>query len=44
MNYRSKTKHIYKKHKIEKWLDDGFTEEIISRLKLHFAEKDLSVC
>jgi DNA repair photolyase len=44
MNYRSKTQHIYKKHKMEKWLDEGFTEKVISKLQLHFVEKDLSVC
>lgn len=44
MNYRSKTQLIYKKHKMGKWLDDDFTEEVISRLKQHFAGKDLSVC
>ena len=44
MNYVSKTNWVYKKHKIEKWLDEDFIENIIFRLKKNLAEKDVSVC
>jgi len=44
MNYINKTLNLYKKHKIEQWLDDDFTENIISRLKKSLAGKDISIC
>ena len=44
MNYTGKTRSLYKKHKIEKWLDPGFTGTIISRLRKGLSSKDLSVC
>ena len=33
MNYASKTVNIYRQLKLERWLDDGFIENIIYRLK-----------
>ena len=44
MNYTNKTKGLYKKHKIEKWLDEEFTEKVISRLIKSFKGKDIEVC
>jgi len=44
MNYIAKTKLIYKKNNIKKWLDEDFIEEIISRLKKNFRGKDVEVC
>lgn len=44
MNYVSKTTSLYKKYKIEKWLDDGFIDEIIRRLSESFEGINLSVC
>jgi DNA repair photolyase len=44
MNYESKVKWLYKKHQIEKWLDEEFIEEIVLRLKKSFSDKDVNVC
>ncbi|MEN8261948.1 MAG: radical SAM protein [Nitrospirota bacterium] len=44
MNYTNKTKGLYKKYKIEEWLDEGFTEKVISRLVKSFKGKDIEVC
>jgi DNA repair photolyase len=44
MNYANKTKVLYKKHKIEKWLDEEFTEKVISRLTKSFKDKDVELC
>jgi DNA repair photolyase len=44
MNYTNKTKMLYRKHKIEKWLDEEFTEKIISRLIKSFKGKEIEVC
>lgn len=44
MNYESKVKWLYKKHRIEKWLDKEFIGEIISRLMKGFSGKDVDVC
>lgn len=44
MNYAGKTKHIYRKQKIEKWIDEEFIEKIILRLKKDLAKKDVSIC
>lgn len=44
MNYASKTVKIYRQLKLERWLDDGFIENIIYRLKKGFAKKTVSIC
>ena len=44
MNYTNKTKGLYKKYKIEKWLDEEFIEKAISRLVKVFKGKDIEVC
>ncbi len=44
MNYTSKTLDIYKRLDITKWLDRGFTGDIVRRLKDGFADKPVSVC
>jgi len=43
MNYVSKTELLYKKNKLEKWLEAGFIDEIISRLRKTLSTKDISV-
>lgn len=43
MNYVSKTEWLYKKHRLEKWLDTDFINEIISRLKKNLSVNDVSV-
>lgn len=44
MNYASKTVNLYRRLKLEKWLDDGFIEKIIQRLKKGFVGKEMKVC
>jgi DNA repair photolyase len=44
MNYTNKTKMLYRRHKIEKWLDEEFNERVISRLIKSFKGKDIEVC
>ena len=44
MNYVSKTRTIYKKRNLDRWLDGPFLEGIIQRLKKGFAGKDVNVC
>lgn len=39
MNYISKTTNIYRQMNLTRWLDRGFTEDIIQRLKSGFARK-----
>ncbi|MBI4681666.1 MAG: radical SAM protein [Nitrospirae bacterium] len=43
MNYINKTTWLYKKNKLGKWLEEGFTDNIISRLKKSLSSKDISV-
>lgn len=43
MNYVSKTEWLYKKHKLEQWLDAGFINDIISRLRNSLSANDVSV-
>ncbi|RJR14743.1 MAG: radical SAM protein [Nitrospiraceae bacterium] len=43
MNYVSKTAWLYKKHRLEKWLDRGFIDDIISRLRAGLLHKNISV-
>jgi DNA repair photolyase len=44
MNYINKTKWVYKKYRVEKWLDEGFSDEIIERLMKSFKGRDVDVC
>ncbi|MEF9475431.1 MAG: radical SAM protein [Candidatus Mariimomonas ferrooxydans] len=44
MNYITKVKWLYKKYDLEKWLDEGFIDEIIARLRKSFVGKDVEVC
>ena len=44
MNYTSKTLKIYKRMNLNKWLEDGFIENIIQRLENGFAGKSVSIC
>ncbi|GAB4536978.1 MAG: radical SAM protein [Thermodesulfovibrionia bacterium] len=44
MNYHEKVKWIYKRYKIEQWLDDDFINGIIKRLESLFDEKEVEVC
>jgi DNA repair photolyase len=43
MNYTNKTKWLYRKYKIEKWLDIKYIERVTSRLEHKLASKDISV-
>ncbi len=44
MNYSSKTRKIYESGKLKQWLDYDFVDEIIRRLEMGFAGKDVSTC
>ena len=44
MNYSHKVKWIYEKYHMEKWLDEGFTNDIILRLRNSFSGKEVEVC
>lgn len=44
MNYSEKVRWLYKKYKIEKWLDDDFINGIIRRLQNAFDKKEVEVC
>lgn len=44
MNYESKVQWLYKKHRVEKWLNEEFTEEIISRLMKSFPDREVEIC
>lgn len=44
MNYVNKTKRLYKKYGIEKWLDESAVDEIISRLHKNLGSKGIEVC
>jgi len=44
INYINKVKWLYEKYNIEKWLDEKFTNEIISRLRKSFSGTDVEVC
>lgn len=43
MNYINKTKILYRKYKLDKWLDRSFTDKAISRLLRKLSNKDISV-
>jgi DNA repair photolyase len=44
MNYSSKTKRIYESRKLKQWLDYDFVDEIIQRLEIGLAGKEISIC
>jgi hypothetical protein len=44
MNYASKTRRIYEFRKLKQWLEYDFVDEIIERLEIGFAGKEISVC
>lgn len=44
MNYASKTRKIYTSRKLNQWLDYDFVDEMIERLEVGFAGKDLCIC
>ncbi len=44
MNYASKTRKIYTSRKLNQWLDYDFVDEMIERLEIGFAGKDLCIC
>ncbi len=44
MNYASKTRKIYASRKLNQWLDYDFVDEMIERLEMGFAGKDLCIC
>ncbi len=44
MNYITKVKWLYEKYHLEKWLDEEFIDEIISRLRKSFSDKEVEVC
>ena len=43
MNYSGKTEWLYKKYGIEKWLDEGFIDNIIFRLRKSLSPADVSI-
>jgi DNA repair photolyase len=44
MNYVSKTLMIYRRMNLKRWLDDSFLGEVIDRLRVGFAGKDVTIC
>jgi DNA repair photolyase len=44
MNYISKTRRIYEARKLKQWLNYDFVDEIIERLEIGFAGKEVSIC
>ena len=44
MNYASKTRKIYRLKKMDDWLDYDFVDEIIQRLELGLAGKEIHIC
>ena len=44
MNYTSKTLKIYQRLNLSKWLEKGFIDDIIQRLKNGFAGKPVTTC
>jgi DNA repair photolyase len=44
MNYIAKTRSLYKKYKLEKWLNREYLEDIVERLKIGFTGKPVNVC
>jgi len=44
MNYPSKTRKIYRLKKIDEWIDYDFVDEIIQRLEIGLAGKEVNIC
>jgi DNA repair photolyase len=44
MNYASKTRKIYTSRKLNQWLAYDFVDEMIERLEVGFAGKELCIC
>lgn len=44
MNYVSKTRKVYLSRKLDEWLDYDFVDEIIERLKIGLAGKEVNIC
>jgi len=44
MNYASKTRRIYRLKKLDQWLDYDFGDEVIERLEIGLAGKNLRIC
>ena len=44
MNYVSKTRKIYERSKLKKWLDYDCVDEIVERLEIALAGKEVSIC
>ncbi len=44
MNYVSKTRKIYEVSNLKQWLEYDFVDEIIERLEIGFAGKEVSIC
>ena len=44
MNYVSKTRKIYNFKELNRWLDHDFVDEMIQRLEIGLAGKDVSIC
>lgn len=44
MNYASKTRKIYQSGKMDQWLDFDYVDEMIQRLEIGLAEKEVSIC
>ena len=44
MNYENRIRWLYKRHGIEKWLDNKYIDSIISRLREGLSPRDVEVC
>ncbi len=44
MNYVSKTRKIYLSRKLDEWLDYDFVDEVIERLRIGLAGKEVNIC
>lgn len=44
MNYTDKTRWIYRKNKMEQWLDDGFVDDVITELKRLLSPRNVEIC
>jgi DNA repair photolyase len=44
MNYPSKTVNLYRRHNLAEWLDPGFIDWILERLKGDFKGKEVNIC
>lgn len=44
MNYPDKTRWVYRKNKMEQWLDDDFVDEVISGIKRRLPGLNVEIC